>query len=417
MKRRKNGLWLAGVASLMLALVLTSCGESKKDASATDTGSGNAKGTTTGLTADEIHFGMATPTTGNASSLGLDGQKGAEVFIKWVNDQGGTKGRKWKLTVQDDGFDPQKKIAAVNYLIDQAKVFAVWGDIGSQASAAIPLFEKSGVPYLFPYALDPTIYEPAKPSIFTILQGAGLQEESNGNWIAANYPDVKIGMLYLNSPDGKDALSGIKKSALGKAVVGEQQFERTTTSWKPQLEALRSAGANAVVLHASDAWTAKIVTEMKEMGWDAQVFASTGAVTPAYFKLAGSNADGIHAVSIMAAPDDTSTPGVKQMLDAFAKYEPGYQPGTFALHSWATGLIVKKALENVDGDLSRESLIASLNKLDGVSTGGITGDVSFSKDDHLGVSDVLIVEATGGHWKQVTDWVNPQTAGKAKATN
>jgi len=415
----KRGKWLslAVVAGLVLSLV--SCGTEADDESSgsgggSDSGSeGGGAGDSTGVTEDEILFGMATPLSGNASSLGIDGQKGAEVFIKWINDQGGTNGREWRLTTQDDGFDPQKKITAVRYLIEEEEVFGIWGDVGSNAVAALPEFEETGVPYLFPYALAPDMYEPVKPSVFTVVPSSGIQEQANGDWIFENYPgdagdDPKFGLLALNSPDGQDAIDGFKESKAGEWVVAEQMFERTTTSWKPQLEALKAEGVTDVVLHASDAWTAKMLSEAQEIGFDANFYASTGAVTLLIYELAGADTvEGTHAVSILAAPDDTEVPGVQEFLDAFEKYEPGYEPGTFALHSWVGGLAIAEALNSIDGDPTREALIEALQGIEDFDTGGITGNLTFSEDNHLGTDEVVIVEAQDGHWKPVSDWIAP----------
>lgn len=425
MKRRQL---LSLIAMLGLNAGTVACGTSADEAgdteapanatgasgTGTESTGGAAEGDSTGVTDDEILFGMATPLSGNASSLGIDGQKGAEVFIKWLNDQGGTNDRQWRLVTQDDGFDPQKKISAVRYLIDEEEVFAVWGDVGSGAVAALPVFAETNVPYLFPYALAPDMYQPVQPNVFTIVPASGSQETANGNWIAENYPgdaegDPKFGLLVLNSPDGIDAAKGFKESAAGEWVVAEQQFERTTTSWKPQLEALKSAGVTDVVLHASDAWTAKMLTEAEEIGFDANFYASTGAVSLLIFDLAGPDAvDGTHAVSILAAADDASVPGVKEFLDAFDKYEPDYEPGTFALHSWVGGMITAEALGMIDGTPTREALKESLESMEDFKTGGITGNVSFSADNHLGTDEVIIVKAQDGHWKPVSDWIAPE---------
>lgn len=409
MKRRK---WLSMVAMVGLLLGITACGTSADEAG-TDSGtSSGGAGDSTGVTDTEILFGMATPLSGNASSLGIDGQKGAEVFIKWINDQGGTNGRQWRLTTQDDGFDPQKKITAVRYLIEEEEVFAVWGDVGSGAVAALPVFEETGVPYLFPYALAPDMYEPTMPNVFTIVPASGVQEQANGNWIYENYPghadDPKFGLLTLNSPDGIDATEGFKSSAAGEWVIAEQQFERTTTSWKPQLEALKSAGVTDVVLHASDAWTAKMLAEAREIGFDATFYASTGAVSLLIFDLATPEVvEGTHAVSILAASDDKEVEGVQEFLDAFEKYESGYQPGTFALHSWVGGMAIAEALNKIEGDPTREKLIEALESVEDFSTGGITGNLTFTGDNHLGTDQVVIVEAQDGHWKPVSDWIDP----------
>lgn len=405
MKQRK---WLS-----LIALAGLTVGAVSGTTAASGPAPFSADGDSTGVSDDEILFGMATPLSGNASSLGIDGQKGAEVFIQWINDQGGTNGRQWRLATQDDGFDPQKKIAAVRYLIEEEEVFAIWGDVGSGAVAALPVFEETGVPYLFPYALAPDMYDPVIPNVFTIVPSSGIQERANGDWIAANYPgnaegDPKFGLLVLNSPDGIDAAAGFKDSAAGDWVVAEQQFERTTTSWKPQLEALKAAGVTDVMLHASDAWTAKMLVEAQEIGFDATFYASTGAVTLLIYELAGvETVEGTHAVSILSPPDDTSVPGVQEFLDAFAEYEPDYEPGTFALHSWVGGMITAEALGQIEGTPTREALIASLESLEDFSTNGITGAVTFTSDNHLGTDQVIIVEAQDGRWTAISDWISP----------
>jgi hypothetical protein len=43
------------------------------------------------------------------------------------------------------------------------------------------------------------------------------------------------------------------------------------------------------------------------------------------------------------------------------------------------------------------------------STDGITADQTFSKDDHVGSTEVMVVEAQGGKWVPVTDWISPKS--------
>lgn len=411
---RSRRLRFGLVLVLVLALVAAACGDDDEAAetSSDTTAEGSAAqgeknpSNAPGVDDEFITFGMATPLSGNASSLGIDGQKGAEVFIKWLNDQGGTNGRKWKLVTQDDGFDLQKKVAAVQYLIQQEKVFAVWGDVGSQAVSAVPVFNQQKVPYLFPYALATQMVDPVQPYVFSIVPPSDRQEKAFSDYLAKELKGTpKIGLLTLNSADGQDAVKGFKSGAAGKWVVAEQQFERTTTSWQPQLVALRSAGVTDIVLHASDTWTAKILSEAKQLGMKVNIYGSTGSVTPKLFELAGEASEGVKAVSIMAPADNADIPGVKEMLDAFAKYEPGYKPGTFALHSWVGGLITAEAMRSIEGELTRDALVKALESLEDFDTKGIIAPASFSKSTHLGSTQVMVVQAGGGAWKPVTDWI------------
>jgi len=401
------------VLVLVGSLVAAACAKDE-DTASTSGGSGGSAGSSQaspGVTDKEILFGMATPTSGNASSLGIDGQKGAEVFVKWINAKGGSQGRNWRLTVQDDGFDLQKKVTAVQYLVQQEQVFAIWGDVGSQAVSALPVVNQAKVPYLFPYALAKQMLEPVQPYVFMDIPMADTQEKALSDHLGSTLKGTpKIGLLTLNSPDGGDAVAGFKDGAAGKWVVAEQKFERTATSWQPQLVALKDAGVDHVVLHASDVWSAKILKEAQGIGLDAQFYGSSGSVTPQLFTLAGNDvAEGMQAVSIFAPATSTDVPGIKQFMDAFNKYEPGYQPGAFALSAWVGGLITAEGLSKLDGAPNRDALVGALNGLKNFSTGGITGDQSFSKDDHGGSDEVMIVEAKGGKWVPTTDWIAPKS--------
>ncbi len=410
MKKMKRSALL--VLTVVIALMAAACASSDDTTSSGGGGGGGGgqAGDSTGVTDDEILFGMATPTSGNASSLGIDGQKGAEVFVKWINEQGGTNGRDWKLVVQDDGFDLQKKVTAIQYLIQQEEVFAIWGDVGSQAVAALPVINQSKVPYLFPYALAQQMIDPVQPYVFMDIPMADTQEKALSDHLGEELTgDPKFGLLTLNSADGQDAVRGFKEGAAGDWVVSEQQYERTATSWEPQLVAMKDAGVTHIVIHGSDVWTAKIMTEAQKLGMDVQFYGSSGSVTPQTFALAGDDvAEGAQAVAIFAPATATDIPGIEEFMAAFEKYEPGYQPGAFALSSWVGGLITAGALEKIDGTPTREALIAEIEKLEDFDTGGITAEQTFSKDDHDGSDKVMIVEAQGGKWVPITDWISPK---------
>jgi ABC-type branched-subunit amino acid transport system substrate-binding protein len=388
------------------AIALTAC--SSSGGGGGTGGGGGGGGETTGVTSDTITFGMATPLAGPASSLGTDGLKGAQVFIKWINDQGGTKGHKWKLEVQDSKFTAQGHVAAAKYLIEQKHIFADWGDVGSTALAALDTYNNGKVPYLFPYALAPEMDNPG-PYVFTIAPSSDIQFKALSNWAGQNLTGThKYGILALDSADGHAAIDGFKAGGAGKDVGATQTFPNGTTNWEPQLIALRGAGITDLVLHGSDAWLATILKEMQQLNMGkVHVLGSSGTVTPLAFKLAGNQLmEGTNAEGFLAPSTATSIPGIKEFLDAFAKYEPGYSPGTFALQAWVGGLITAKAIDNISGDITRDALVKSLESLSSFDTKGITGPLTFSADQHLGTKSVMIVQATNGLWEPKTDWVS-----------
>src|SRR5690242_13584878 len=105
-----------------------------------------------GVTDKEIRIGMANALSGPASGLGTELKAGAEAYIARANAAGGVNGRKIVLVSKDDGYEPEKTAAATKALIEQDKVFTLFGYVGTPTSnAAVPLASRAGVPYLFPF--------------------------------------------------------------------------------------------------------------------------------------------------------------------------------------------------------------------------------------------------------------------------
>ena len=65
-----------------------------------------------GVTADSITFGQAAVLEGPASALGLGMQLGLNAAFNEVNAKGGVHGRKLKLISVNDGYEPDRAIAA-----------------------------------------------------------------------------------------------------------------------------------------------------------------------------------------------------------------------------------------------------------------------------------------------------------------
>src|SRR5437762_3309514 len=90
-----------------------------------------------GVTQSEIVIGMSNALSGPAAGLGTGVKTGALAYINKVNTAGGVNGRKIKLVSYDDGYEPDQAAAMTNKLIEQDKVFALFGYVGTPTSTAV----------------------------------------------------------------------------------------------------------------------------------------------------------------------------------------------------------------------------------------------------------------------------------------
>ena len=83
---------------------------------------------TPGVTDSEVVIGVTTPLSGPAALWGTTGLA-MEAWTKYVNEQGGVHGRKLRVVMKDDGYNPGRAVANLKELKDTA--FMSLGLLGS----------------------------------------------------------------------------------------------------------------------------------------------------------------------------------------------------------------------------------------------------------------------------------------------
>src|SRR3954447_21533441 len=110
-----------------------------------------AKGDEVGVSADAILFGQAAVLEGPSSALGQRMRQGIVAAFTAINAMGGVHGRKLQLVSRDDGYDPDRSVAQTLRLIEDDKVFALIGAVGTPtAMATIPITRIRNVPFIAP---------------------------------------------------------------------------------------------------------------------------------------------------------------------------------------------------------------------------------------------------------------------------
>src|SRR3954471_6978723 len=115
-----------------------------------------------GVTKDQILIGTIQDLSGTLAGYGKQARNGMQLRIDELNEQqGSVHGRKLKLVVEDDGYDPKKAVLAAQKLVNQDKVFIMAGHIGmAQNMAAMPVQFDKNVINFFPITAAREMYEP-----------------------------------------------------------------------------------------------------------------------------------------------------------------------------------------------------------------------------------------------------------------
>ena len=137
------------------------------------------KNQTPGVTDTEILIGNIQDMSGPIKELGFLIPAGTNMYLDYINAQGGVHGRQIKMLIEDHGYNPQKAVVAAKKLIEKDQVFCLYNVMGtSPAEALRPVLEESGVPLIAPATNSSSMSDMSKQAakyIFHTDAGYDLQ--------------------------------------------------------------------------------------------------------------------------------------------------------------------------------------------------------------------------------------------------
>lgn len=346
-----------------------------------------------GVTANEVVIGMANSLTGPAAGLGTHLKAGAAAYINKVNAAGGVHGRKIKLVSVDDGYEPARSAAATRKLIEEEKVFALFGYVGTPTSAAaVPIASKAGAPYLFPFTGAEFLRNPVNKWVFNVRTSYFDETEAMVERLTKDLGVKKIAVFIQDDAFGEAGKAGVARALhkRGMQLAGEARFKRNSLDVDEGLVKLKAAAPEAVVVISPYKPVAAIVKKAKASGFTPKFLTVSFVGTGDLLKEVGADGDGIYITQVVPAPDDASVAIVKQyQADMKSSSEINYS----TLEGYVDAVVLVEALTKAGKDLTRASLVAALESLD-VDIGGVT--VAFSPARHQGLGQVWLTQVKGG---------------------
>jgi ABC-type branched-subunit amino acid transport system substrate-binding protein len=364
-----------------------------------------------GVAADKIVFGQAAPLTGPAAALGLGMEVGINAAFAEANRAGGINGRKLELKSIDDGYEPTKSIDVVKRLLDEERVFAIAGPVGTPTSAAtMPIAIAHGAPFIGAFTGAEILRSPYKPLIVNVRASYFEETEAMVEHLTKDLGTTKIAIMYQDDAFGQAGLAGVKRALekRGMALVAEGTFERNTVAVKGALLAIRKVHPDAVIMIAPYKPAAEFIKLAKMIKLNATFvnISFVGSDTLAK-ELAGQGA-GTVITQVVPFPEDTNIPVIAQYQAALKANAPNEKPGFVSLEGYLVGRTITAALARMKGEPSRKGFIEAVQQNGGFDLGGFK--LTYGADNNRGSNTVYltIIEADGS-FTPVTQLEKPKS--------
>ncbi|MDT3687576.1 MAG: ABC transporter substrate-binding protein [Pseudorhodoplanes sp.] len=344
-----------------------------------------------GLSADSITFGQAAVLQGPASALGLGMKAGLEAAFDEANQKGGVHGRKLKLISVDDGYEPSKAIAATRKLIEEDKVFALIGAVGTPTSVATqPLAAAARMPFIGAFTGAGFLRDPKRDNVVNIRASYDAETEAWVKHLTEDLRISKIAIFYQDDAYGRAGLSGFKK-AMDKRkleIVAEGTYERNTTAIKTALLAVRKAAPEAVVMVGAYKPSAEFIKLARKIEFN-PVFVNISFVGAGPLaKELGPEGNGVIVSQVVPFPWDTSLKVVADYHAAIKAKDPKAEPEFVSLEGYLVGRLTIAALEKTGPNPTRAGLLKAIKDTGKFDIGGL--EMTFGPQDNEGLGKVFM---------------------------
>jgi len=335
-----------------------------------------------GVTDTQVVLGQSVALSGPAQELGKDMKLGASLYFDHVNAQGGVNGRKIVLKTLDDGYEPARAAENTKKLINDDKVFALFGYVGTPTSqASLPIFTEAKVPFVGAFTGAELLRNPLNRYIFNVRASYFDETEAIVQHLTAMSID-RIGVFYQNDAYGQAGLAGVER-ALKKRnlnVAAKGTVERNSSDVKKAVADMSKAQPQAIVMIGAYKGCAAFVREMKAAGSSPTFWNVSFVGSKALAKELGDEGRGVQISQVVPFPWDSSVPVVKEYrkLIEDAKAEPGF--GT--LEGFIAAKVMVEGLRRAGKKLDREAFIKAMETLDAYDVGGFR--VSYGPENHNG---------------------------------
>ena len=356
-----------------------------------------------GVSSDKIVLGQEAALAGPASALGQGMHDGLMAAFDEANKAGGVKGHKIELISADDGYEPAKAITAAKKLIDEDKVFALVGSVGTPTSAAVqPIASQAGVPFIGAFTGAEFLRNPYKPGVVNIRASYFQETEAMVEHLTKDLGYTRIAIFYQDDAFGQAGLTGVKQ-ALDKRhmqLVAEGTYERNTTAVKGALLSIMKGNPQAVIMIGAYQPCAAFIKLAHQVKLAATFVNISFVGSDALARELGADGAGVVVTQVVPLPEDASIELVKRYQAALKASKPDAKPGFVSLEGYMVGRLVIEALNKVQGDITRKSLLDAIASTGTFDLGGIK--LEYSASSNRGSSQVfLTVLQPDGTFKQV----------------
>jgi ABC-type branched-subunit amino acid transport system substrate-binding protein len=343
-----------------------------------------------GVTKDLITVGDSSPFSGGPRSLSEGMKLGLDTAFAEVNAAGGVHGRQLKLVALDNGYDEKRALDTTKELVEKRDVFALVGNVGTPTvKAVLPYVNANKVLLFGPLTGSPvTRNDPPDRYVFNVR--ASYERETSAMVEYLLKPDGKhiparsIVVFAQTDSFGDAGYTGanntVRRKVPGAGSLLRVGYDRNTADVADaaarvlayNASTAKSGGVQAVIVVATATASASFTAKIASIG--ATIlnvsFVDASQLALEFHDHWPGVGTGVIVTQVVPHPESGAT-GVIRYREALKAFAPDKSPGFASLEGYVVGELFVEGLRRAGPNLTTETLIDALEKLDvDLGTGG-----------------------------------------------
>jgi len=360
-----------------------------------------------GVTDTEILIGMSTVLSGPSDYLGISFKNGAMAYFNRINKLGGVNGRNIKLIAYDDGYEPGRCIENTYKLIDENKVFCLFGNVGTPTTMAIkPVIIEKQIPLVAPFTGAEPLRHPLVKEIFHYRASYYDEVEKFIKGVVDELGMTKISCFYQDDPFGYTVLEGLNNSLTkrGLKIHSRGTYQRNTSDIQAGLNKILPTDPDAIVMVGTYGSCAKFIIEGKKQDFNPIYMnvSFVGAHKLLDILNDAGQGDG-EIITQVVPPEYSMLPGVVEARNDLKVYAPDVELNHVSLEGYLAAKVLVEGLTRSSKNLTRSNFITQMESIKNLDI-GIDHQVSFSATDHQGSDKVYPAIINNEEYNYFENW-------------
>lgn len=350
-----------------------------------------------GVSDTEVVIGATTPLSGPAAAWGTTAL-GAEAWAKYVNEQGGVHGRKIRVELKDDGYNPGRSVANLNDMKDS--VFALVGLLGTAVlNANKDNIAEAKLPTIWPYG-NPQIFakQPREKLkyVFMVYPDYGDEGEFLVQQAVKLEKAKKVAVFFQNDDYGKGGLEGVKRGVRGLggavSIAAEVSYEVADRELGTHALKIKDSGADTVVFYSTVTHGANLIKEMAKVGYRPKIFAAFPlGDRHTMYRLLGDLWEGAYYNVTGAVPGE---PEADRIIEILLKQDPKFKGReSFALAGSVGMMAVVEGLKRAGRNLTRDSFVEAMESIKNWTPEKLTAPITWGPNRRHGLNPIRMMRA------------------------